>query len=69
MPVEEGTDKALPDVGLTLLDKDGVVVAEWISGDDWEFFEKLVPGTYTLSVVSVPEGWEIPDDYPYKVSY
>ena len=67
MPVEEGTDKALPDVGLTLLDKDGVVVAEWISGDDWGFFEKLVPGTYTLSVVSVPEGWEIPDDVEIEI--
>ena len=51
------TGKELPGAKLTILDKDGKVVATWVSTDKPTYFEKLPIGDYTLCEESAPNGY------------
>ena len=47
----------LPGAMLSIKDKNGKVVEEWVSGDEPHYIEGLEPGEYTLSEVIAPEGY------------
>ena len=51
------TGKELPGAKLTILDKDGKVVATWVSTDKPTYIEKLPIGDYTLCEESAPNGY------------
>ena len=51
------TGKVLPGAKLTILDKDGKVVATWVSTDKPTYIEKLPIGDYTLCEESAPNGY------------
>ncbi len=47
----------LPGAKLQVKDKNGEVVAEWVSGNEPHYIEGLEPGEYTLTEVIAPEGY------------
>ncbi len=54
-------DKQLAGGHFILRNEEGDMVAEWDSTDTAKRIEKLVPGTYTLSEVSSPDGYQLDD--------
>ena len=51
------TGKELPGAKLTILDKDGKVVAAWVSTDKPCYIQKLPVGDYTLCEETAPNGY------------
>ena len=52
----------LPGATLTIKDKDGKVVEEWVSGDKPHYVEGLKAGTYTLTEKSAPKGYVLSEE-------
>lgn len=61
------TGKELPGAALQILDADGTIVEEWISGDAPHYMEKLPAGTYTLHEESAPLGYVLAEDIVFTV--
>lgn len=51
------TKKELPGAMLTVKDKDGKVVDQWVSTNEPHYIEGLEPGEYTLGEAIAPEGY------------
>ena len=65
--VDITTNKELPGAELTITDKDGKVVEHWTSTDKPHYIEKLPAGTYTLTEITAPNGYEIAEDISFTV--
>lgn len=61
------TGKELPGAKLTILDKDGKVVATWVSTDKSTYIEKLPIGDYTLCEESAPDGYLKAENVKFSV--
>ena len=61
-------DEELPGATLQILDKDGNVVKEWVSGDKPEVIEGLKTGVeYTLRETLAPDGYTITSDTIFSI--
>ena len=65
--VDITTNKELPGAELILTNKDGNVVEHWTSTDKPHYIEKLPAGTYTLTEITAPDGYEIAEDISFTV--
>ena len=61
------TGKELPGAKLTILDKDGKVMATWVSTDKPTYIEKLPIGEYTLCEESAPDGYLKAENVKFSV--
>ena len=61
------TGKELPGAKLTILDKDGKVMATWVSTDKPTYIEKLPIGDYTLCEESAPNGYLKAENVKFSV--
>lgn len=52
---------------LRIVDGDGNVVEEWVSGDEPHRIEMLAPGWYTLVETMAPEGYLVANDVRFEV--
>ncbi len=52
---------------LMVLDADGLIVDAWTSTEEGYVITGLVPGTYTLSEINAPEGYQLADDITFEV--
>lgn len=59
--------KELPGAKLTISDKDGKVVATWVSTDKPTYIEKLPVGDYTLCEESAPDGYLKAENVKFSV--
>lgn len=64
------TGTELPGATLQVIDKDGNIIEEWISGTEPHFIEaKLIAGeTYTLREITAPDGYNTAEDIEFTVS-
>ena len=65
--VDITTNKELPGAELILTNKDGNVVEHWTSTDKPHYIEKLPAGTYTLTEITAPDGYEIAEKISFTV--
>ena len=65
--VDITTNKELPGAELIITNKGGKVVEHWTSADKPHYIEKLPAGTYTLTEVTAPNGYEIAEDISFTV--
>ncbi|WP_052083975.1 SpaA isopeptide-forming pilin-related protein [Eubacterium sp. ER2] len=65
------TGKELPGAGMKLekIEEDGsaTLIREWISSDQPEYFEKLIPGQYRLTETSAPQGYKVAESISFTV--
>ena len=63
------TSKELEGATLQIIDKDGNVIEEWISGKEPHYIEAFLKAgeTYTLHEVIAPNGYEIANDIQFTV--
>jgi uncharacterized surface anchored protein len=52
---------------LQIIDKDGIVIYEWVSTDESYLIERLPQGEYTLHEAEAPEGYELAEDVKFTV--
>ena len=62
------TGKELPGATLQLINADGDVIEEWVSGDEPHFIERLPVGQYTLVETSVPAGYLVAESITFEVT-
>ena len=64
------TREELPGAAIQILDKDGKIVEEWISGNNPHFIEaELIAGEkYTLHETAAPDGYVIANDVEFTVN-
>ena len=55
--VDATTKKELPGATLVLKDSEGNVIEEWVSSSIPHIIEGLLPGTYTLTEITAPNGY------------
>ena len=60
-------DEELPGAQLIIKDKDGNTVEEWISGTE-PHMVNLAAGTYTLTEITAPEGYEVAETITFEVT-
>lgn len=60
-------EKEVPGAKLQILDQDGEVVAEWVSGEKPHTIYALEPGEYTLHEEAAPRGYLVVSDVPFEV--
>ncbi len=60
------TDQELPGAKLTVTDKDGAVVEEWVSGEEPHMMN-LPVGTYTLTETAAPEKYATAESVTFEV--
>ena len=65
--VDITTNKELPGAELIITNKDGKVVEHWTSTDKPHYIEKLPAGTYTLTEITAPDGYEIAEKISFTV--
>ncbi len=61
------TGEELPGASLKITDKDGNTVEEWVSTDEPHEVKGLEDGTYTLTEVTAPEGYEVAENITFVV--
>lgn len=61
------TDKALPGAHLIITDAEGNVIDEWDSVKKPHVITKLPAGTYTLTEVTAPKGYDLAEDITFEV--
>lgn len=65
------TGKELPGAGMKLekVEEDGsaTMIREWISSDQPEYFEKLLPGQYRLTETAAPQGYKVAETITFTV--
>ena len=59
---KDDPDKNLANAHLQLLDTDGTVIQDWITGEEPEMFNAITPGDYVLHEESAPDGYRIATD-------
>ena len=59
---KDNPDKNLANAHLQLLDTDGNVIQDWITGEEPEMFNAITPGDYVLHEESAPDGYRIAAD-------
>ena len=59
---KDDPDKNLANAHLQLLDTDGNVIQDWITGEEPEMFNAIRPGDYVLHEESAPDGYRIAAD-------
>lgn len=66
---QEITSKTeLPGATLQILDANGRVVEEWVSGAEPHTFNALPVGDYTLVEITAPNGYQKAENIPFKVT-
>lgn len=65
--VDIATDKELPGAELVIKDKDGNMVAQWVSEDKPHYIEKLPAGDYTLTEITAPNGYQLAESIAFTV--
>ena len=65
--VDITSGEELPGATLRIVDADGNVVEEWVSGDEPHRIEMLAPGWYTLVETMAPEGYLVANDVRFEV--
>lgn len=65
--VDIATGKELPGAELVIKDKDGNTVAQWVSEDKPHYIEKLPAGDYTLTEITVPNGYQLAESIAFTV--
>lgn len=61
------TGEILPGATLAIKDANGTILDQWVSEDTAHIMKKLPEGTYILSEISAPEGFEVAEDMEFKV--
>ena len=59
---KDDLDKNLANAHLQLLDTEGNVIKDWITGEEPEMFNAITPGNYVLHEESAPDGYRIAAD-------
>ena len=59
--------KELPGATLQVINQEGRIVEQWISGDKPHDIKALPDGTYTLREITAPEGYEVAEDAEFVV--
>lgn len=59
----------LPGAALQIIDKDGNVIEEWISGTEAHLITGILTAgeTYTLREITAPDGWTVTEDVTFTV--
>lgn len=65
--VDIATGKELPGAELVIKDKDGNMVAQWVSEDKPHYIEKLPAGEYTLTEITAPNGYQLAESIAFTV--
>ena len=65
--VDITTNKELPGAELIITNKDGKEIERWTSTDKPHYIEKLPAGTYTLTEITAPDGYEIAEEISFTV--
>lgn len=65
--VDAATGEPLAGATMRVVDAEGEVVEEWVSGDEPHLIEALAPGDYVLRETEAPEGYELAEDVPFTV--
>lgn len=65
--VDIATGKELPGAELVIKDKDGNMVAQWVSEDKPHYIEKLPAGDYTLTEITAPNGYQLAESIAFTV--
>ena len=65
--VDITTNKELPGAELIITNKGGKEIDRWVSTDTPHYIEKLPAGTYTLTEITAPNGYEIAEDISFTV--
>lgn len=61
------TKKELPGAKLHVTDKDGNVVEEWTSANEVHQIKNLADGTYTLTEITAPDGYQVAESITFEV--
>ena len=61
-------EQEVPGAKLTILDEDDQVIAEWTSGNEPHYIEKLPIGKYTLREEQAPKGYVMSEDVAFEIT-
>ena len=61
------TKQELPGAHLTITDSNGKVIEDWVSTDEPHYVEKMPAGTYKLTEVTAPAGYEVAEVITFVV--
>lgn len=62
------TGKELPGAKLQVINSDGNIVEEWISGREPRLIKALPDGKYTLREITAPYGYDVAEDAEFEVT-
>ncbi len=65
--VDLGAGNELPGATLSITDKSGAKVAEWISTEEKQLIEMIPAGEYTLTEITAPNGYEVAESMNFTV--
>ena len=65
--VDAATGEPLAGATMQVVDAEGEVVEEWVSGGEPHLIEALAPGDYVLRETEAPEGYALAEDVPFTV--
>ena len=65
--VDAATGEPLAGATMQVVDAEGEVVEEWVSGGEPHLIEALAPGEYVLRETEAPEGYALAEDVPFTV--
>lgn len=61
------TGEILPGATLAIKDADGTILEQWVSEETAHIVKKLPEGTFILSELNAPEGFEVAEDMEFKI--